>query len=102
MLGILIDNACEKVLEDEKEEKRIRVVFRESNESIKISVSNPSQKLSYSEIDKLFEEGYSSKGENRGLGLARCLQLVKKYNADIVVQNVMFNEMNWIKFSIVL
>lgn len=100
LLGILIDNACEKVLEEENGDKKVHIEFIESNEFVKISISNPAEYLSYSEIDRIFEEGYSSKGENRGLGLARCMELINKYNAEIVVQNIQCKEDNWIKFEV--
>ena len=40
------------------------------------------------------------KGENRGIGLARVLELVKKYNAEINVFNSMDREENWINFAL--
>lgn len=82
-------------------EQRIRLEFQEDAEKILFSISNPAKYISFSEIDRMFINGYSSKGENRGIGLARVLELVDKYEADINVFNsAACDEGNWIHFII--
>lgn len=100
ILGILIDNACEKVITDESLDKSIRIECLEDNDRILFSVSNPSEFLGFAEINRLFTSGYSTKGPDRGLGLPRCLELAKKYKTEIKVHNFEYNKRNWIKFSI--
>jgi len=101
ILGILIDNACECVKMDNSLEPHIRLEFQEEVDKIVFSVSNPSKYISFSEIDKMFIGGYSSKGENRGIGLARVKELVKKYEAEINVFNSNpYEKENWICFLV--
>lgn len=100
ILGILIDNACENFATVQTDDKRIGLEFQEDKEKIIFKVSNPANYASFSEIDKMFTYGYSSKGENRGIGLARVFELVKKYAAEIKVLNCLNNEENWINFTL--
>lgn len=100
ILGIFIDNACENLLLEKQINKCIKLVFCEEPDKIKITVSNPANYISFSDIEKMFVYGYSKKGENRGIGLARVLELVKKYNAEINVFNSMDREENWINFAL--
>lgn len=101
ILGILIDNACENVKIGNFLDKRIGLDFKEEAEKIVFSVSNPARYISFSEIDKMFIHGYSTKGENRGIGLGRVLELVNKYAAEIKVYNsALGDEGNWVYFVI--
>lgn len=102
ILGILVDNACEQVITNNYEDKRIELNVQENEEDIILKVSNPSQFLTSMEIEKMFESGYSTKGENRGLGLARIKQLVNKYNLDLIVSNVPKAEENWFLFQLII
>lgn len=101
ILGILIDNARECVKMDNSLEQRIRLEFREEADKIVFSVSNPAKYISFSEIDKMFISGYSSKGKYRGIGLARVKELVNKYEAEINVFNSNpYDKENWICFLV--
>ena len=68
--------------------------------SIIISVSNPTEYIPFSEIENMFVCGYSSKGENRGIGLSRVKELANKYEANIKVSNFWYDEENWINFTV--
>ena len=100
VFGILFDNACENVMVSYESCKLISVDFIEDEQSMIIGVSNPSRYITYSEIEKIFTKGYSTKGENRGLGLARVFELAKKYNAELRVSNFQREDENWINFTI--
>lgn len=100
ILGILIDNACENFATEQNTGKQIELKFQEDEEEIVFSVSNPAKYASFSDIEKMFTQGYSSKGKNRGIGLARVLELMKKYGAEVKVFNSSKDEMNWINFTI--
>ena len=36
-------------------------------------------------IERFFDLGYSSKGQNRGIGLSKLKHMVNKYNGEIVI-----------------
>ncbi len=100
ILGILIENACENVINENMDFRCIQLSLRQDVQSLTFSVSNPAKYLTSTEIEQLFFKGYSTKGNNRGIGLARVLELVKRNNTEIKVTNNMREEMNWISFSI--
>lgn len=102
ILGILINNACESIIANDSIHKKIRLDFLEEEGDIRFAVANPAEYVPYCKIEKMFEYGYSDKGKDRGIGLSRVLELVKKYGDEIEVSNQMLNEQNWINFIIVI
>ena len=101
ILGILIDNAMEYVLEQEDRQKCLRLDLREEKENITFTVANPARYLSSPEIERLFQADYSTKGVGRGLGLARIRELVKKYKTNVMVTNYTQDGDNWIDFCVI-
>lgn len=101
ILGILTTNAAENY-EDASENKIIRLTIEESLHNLYIEVCNKSKKFSMSEIEKMFDYGYSTKGTERGIGLARIKELAERTNSDIVVENKMLGEENWLSFAIMI
>lgn len=85
VLGILLDNAFEQELENVFADKRIGLCITETEQAYHISVSNRIKDWSHVALDKLFETGYSTKGENRGLGLSRVKQICDKYKIEVEV-----------------
>lgn len=100
ILGILIDNACESFTTYQTEYKQINIECLENEKEIMFCVSNPSNYVTYSDIEKMFEKGFSTKGKNRGIGLARVLELTKKCDAELKVFNATHGDNNWIEFRI--
>lgn len=100
ILGILIDNACESFMTYQAEYKQIEIECLENEKEIIFCVSNPSNYVTYSDIEKMFEKGFSTKGKNRGIGLARVLELTKKSDAELKVSNATHGDNNWIEFRI--
>ena len=98
ILGILIDNACECITARESENKAIKLEFHENEDRIMLLVSNPTEYIDCSTIEKMFAPGYSTKGEDRGIGLSRVYELVNEYNAIIKVFNSEYDNQNWINF----
>lgn len=76
-LGILIDNAIEAALNCRQ--PSLKIAFINKNNSVLISIIN-----SYSEdlppIYKIFQKGFSTKGENRGLGLSNLKKIIENHN----------------------
>lgn len=101
VLGILLTNAFESYRAESKE-KYIDLVLQESADNLMIEVSNISEELTSAEVENIFQEGYSSKGENRGIGLARVKQLVGKVQADLIVRNQKKERENWVSFKVVI
>lgn len=101
VLGILLTNAFESYCA-ESEEKYIDLVLHETADNLVIEVSNMSEELTSAEIENFFQQGYSSKGKNRGIGLARVKELVEKAHADIIVVNRLKETRNWVCFKLII
>ncbi|WFD10774.1 sensor histidine kinase [Tepidibacter hydrothermalis] len=82
ILGILIDNAIESSLESK--DKIINIGIYNDDDEVYIIVSNSFELEP--KIHDIFKNGYSTKGESRGLGL----NIVRKLN-DIKYKNIQMN-----------
>ena len=75
-LGILLDNAIEASMESDS--KKMNVALIKKDRSVIIVISN-----TYGEnmlpIGKMFKEGISTKGDNRGLGLSNLKRILDNY-----------------------
>lgn len=74
-VGILLDNAIEAATESE--EKQVRVAFVQFNNSISFVIWNSFVDEGH-KVFKYFEKRFSTKGENRGLGLTTLKELIAK------------------------
>ncbi|WP_250674952.1 GHKL domain-containing protein (plasmid) [Paraclostridium ghonii] len=72
-IGILIDNAIEESLSIDN--GMIRVGFITNENSLSFIVINAYEEKSY-KIHQYFQEGFSTKGNNRGLGLSNLKRLI--------------------------
>lgn len=79
----IVDNAIDELKKYDRDDKYIHVdIYRSDNEH-SISVKNNGSKIQ--DIKKIFEMGYSSKGENRGYGLYSIRRLLESYNCTLEV-----------------
>lgn len=74
-LGILLDNAIEEV--EKQEEKIIKLIILQEEKLTTLMVKNPvTEKIN---IQSIYEEGFSTKGEKRGLGLSNYKEIIENY-----------------------
>ncbi|MBC2019057.1 sensor histidine kinase [Listeria seeligeri] len=76
-VGILLDNAVEAALTCEN--PVIRIAFVKKGDSTLIVFAN-SLPMNMPPVYKIFEEGFSTKGEGCGLGLASLREIMQKYS----------------------
>lgn len=76
ILGIFLDNAIEAATGSEK--KRVNFMVTERKDTISIEISNTYSEVGL-KIEDINKKGISSKGENRGLGLYKVKEILKKY-----------------------
>lgn len=102
ILGTLFDNAVEDM---EARGEREYLVFeaeeRADGEGYVVRVANPHERLGGTEIWRMFGNGYSTKGEGRGIGLYHVRKLVKRNGADLVAENREIEGRNYLCFSLV-
>lgn len=87
IIGNLIENATESFDLKDIDNKEINLQILEDTKQILIQISDNSGLIKDSDQKKIFEIGYSSKGEGRGSGLALIKNLVKLYNGNIEIIN---------------
>ncbi len=102
ILGILINNAIEYVVGKDWEYNTIRLEIVEKLDKLHIMVSNVAEYVSYDAMEKMFSLGYSTKGEERGLGLYSLKNIVMKGKGELLVENTMELGVNWFNIKVVI
>lgn len=78
VLGIFLDNSLEAGLELD-DNRFLELIILKVNKTIVIQITN-TFKNSNLDIDQINKSGYSSKGENRGIGLSSANDIISKHN----------------------
>ena len=87
ILGVLIDNSID-TLENKNDGKIIVYLYLNLEEKVLLcSVEDNGAGIKEVDKERVFERGYSTKGENRGYGLEAVETIVKKYNGLIDVDS---------------
>lgn len=100
ILGTLLDNAIQDMIA--VEQKEFLYIEAKYEDGIIVRVANPHRKMKNQEIQQMFENGYSTKGKERGIGLYHVRKLVQKYKLDLAVENRKQEEQNYICFSLII
>lgn len=98
IIGILFDNAVEAL--EYSSNKKIVFKLIEIENGIMLEVANVSQIYSNHEIEDFCTYGFSTKGRDRGIGLARVKAIINRVDATFLVQNKLYDEENYISFII--
>lgn len=91
IIGILLDNAIEAASECDK--PSIKVAFINKNNSVLIIIIN--NFVGDIPIYKIYNRGFSTKGENRGVGLCNLKDITGKYiniSRDTIIENGEFKQ----------
>lgn len=99
ILGTLLDNAIQD-METTGEKEFLRFEVRKEKGLI-IRVANPHTKMKGSQLQKIFQKGVSSKGENRGIGLYNVKKLISEYGIKLMVDNKIYEGKNYLCFSVI-
>ncbi|MDQ0360582.1 GHKL domain-containing protein [Breznakia pachnodae] len=76
-LGILLDNAIEESIN--KDNAMISIIFLDEGDSIYININNVLCSID-TNVNSIYEYGYSSKGEGRGIGLSNYKKIIGTYS----------------------
>lgn len=86
ILGNLLDNAIEANIKKEQlSDKSIHIKLDKNDTHKIIEVRNTSEPMTIELLNKIFDKGYSTKGNNRGYGLYNVKKIVKSKNGNIEV-----------------
>lgn len=86
-LGILLDNAIEAAISTDDKSIELGIITKK-NSIIIVVINSYSEDIS--SISKLFKEGYSTKGKNRGLGLSNLREIINN-NASTLLDTSISN-----------
>lgn len=100
MLGVLYDNAAEEV--EKQQDKRIDVRILEETDQMMISVGNRSPYIEAVQIASFFQQGVSTKGTGRGLGLTKLQAQVTMCGGKIITENTKKEDGNWFVIKMII
>lgn len=96
VLGILLDNAMEALEKNDVYEKMMYLCLANND----IIVANTSSFFDAVEVEKFFSGSFSSKGRDRGVGLAKLKKIVSSAGGNIIVSNEEYHKTNFLQFRI--
>jgi two-component system CitB family sensor kinase len=86
VVGNLVDNALEAVQRRPVGQRQIRVRMADEDGQVSIEVSDSGLGVPEEALGLIFREGYSTKGEGRGIGLALVKRLVDRAGGSIGIR----------------
>lgn len=86
LVGNLIDNALEATLSNKGEQ--VMLSFTDLGEEIVIEVEDQGSGISPEQREQIFRQGYSTKGENRGIGLHLVNEICTQLGGHITVETL--------------
>lgn len=102
MLGILIDNAYEAVLDLEIPDRIVSIHLYVLENELHFEIINTYAHWNASDLSHVFEENYSTKGEGRGIGLHKLWKKCKGFYGYIYVMEDILQDKKAIKFEMIL
>ena len=102
MTGILFDNAVETLAGGRETVRKIYLEITNEAGSLRILTANTGRHLTTEETAAFFQEGYTSKGEGRGIGLKKLKKMVHGMGGDIIVSGEADGELWYTKFEIMI
>lgn len=102
IVGVLVDNAYEACAVNGG---RVKIYLDSKDDHMILDILNRYRKLSFEEISRFFEYGYSTKEEStvqRGIGLSRVKSLIEKADGEITVGQEEVDGENYIHFTVVI
>ena len=88
VLGNLIENALDAM--SDQPEGEITLLLHYQNGWLSCEVSDDGPGIAPERLEDVFTKGYSTKGENRGVGLFLARQQIQNLGGDIIVESAQF------------
>lgn len=100
MFSEVLNNAREALMG--RSRKKLFVKIRETEQEITFLVQNSFDYVPRSELVNFIQPGYSTKGENRGLGLANVMDILHDYDGEMEIRSGKSEDDSWVSFEIML
>ncbi|MCM3007032.1 DcuS/MalK family sensor histidine kinase [Priestia koreensis] len=85
IIGNLIENAVDAL--NDQAIKRIEIEFDYADEILSVDVTDNGSGITKEQLNHIFQKGYSTKGENRGIGLYLVQQSLDKLNGELEISS---------------
>ncbi len=102
IVGVLVDNAYEAC---QKNGGQVKIFLDSREDRMVFEVLNEHQRLSFEEIARFFDYGYTTKDSDsrqHGIGLARVKALIQKADGEITVAQDTIEERNYIHITVMI
>lgn len=86
IIGNLIENSIESFIDYNIENKFIQVQIFQNKNSFSIAITDNGKPISDDILSKIFDYGFSTKGQNRGVGLYLVQEKLKLYKGNIRIE----------------
>ncbi|MFC0469494.1 DcuS/MalK family sensor histidine kinase [Halalkalibacter kiskunsagensis] len=87
IVGNLIDNSLQAIEKQHEKIVKVTLIYKEKEQTLEITVSDSGSGIDPRLQAKVFKKGFSTKGENRGLGLYLIKQSVTRLNGQISIDS---------------
>lgn len=87
ILGNIIENALEAASNVEKIKKKVILSIYEEEDSIKIKVMDNGVGISDTDMERIFERGFSTNNKHRGIGLALVKEKIDSLSGEIKIKS---------------
>lgn len=86
-IGVLLDNAFEAVQTQDEKEVNLYLDYDKDEGILSIEVTDSGIGMKPEDQDKIFQRGFSTKGQKRGYGLDAVQTIIRSYNGIIDIQS---------------
>lgn len=87
IVGNLIDNSFDSLMESEQELKKISILIRQQIDELEIELFNNGPEIAPEVADRILRKGFSTKPNGQGIGLYLINTIVKKAGGELTWEN---------------
>lgn len=87
IVGNLIENAFDAINENDSGIREISLYIKETDEMLVISCDDTGSGMTREQIDLLMKGGYTTKGENHGIGTGLIRNIISGYNGSMDIES---------------
>lgn len=98
ILTVLLNNAMEAL--ENRPVKNLTVKILETETEITLFVKNSYKHIPRSELVNFIKPGYSTKGNNRGQGLAKVMDILHSFDGELEIQSDEDEKDSWVSFEV--